>query len=318
MTKSQVGLGNVTNDAQVKRTEMGVASGVATLDTTGKVPTSQLPSYVDDVLEYDKQSSFPAEGETGKIYIAKDTNKTYRWSGSAYVEISASLALGETSSTAYAGDKGKANADAIAVLNSRVGDDTVTNQISTAIATKADTSALTSHTGDTTAHITAAERTKWNAAKTHADSTHAPSGAQANVIEGIKVNGTSQAVTNKIVDIKVPTDNKDLANGSGYLVASDIANKADKATTLSGYGITDAAAKSHTHDDRYYTESEINTKFNTMVGDKSVATQITDALANYYTKAQIDAYEFITVDDIDAICGTTIQVASGDDSEVTF
>ena len=58
-------------------------------------------------MEYDKQSSFPTTGEVGKIYIAKDTNKTYRWSGSAYVEISASLALGETSSTAYRGDRGK-------------------------------------------------------------------------------------------------------------------------------------------------------------------------------------------------------------------
>lgn len=55
-----------------------------------------------------------------------------------------------------------------------------------------------------------------------------------------------------------------------------------------------------------------------LVGDTSVAEQIHDAIANYYTKAQIDTYEFITVDDIDAICGTTIQVASGDDSEVTF
>lgn len=73
----------------------------------GKVPASQLPSYVDDVLEYANTGAFPGTGETGKIYVAFDTNKTYRWSGSAYVEISASLALGETSSTAYRGDRGK-------------------------------------------------------------------------------------------------------------------------------------------------------------------------------------------------------------------
>lgn len=111
VTKAQVGLGNVTNDAQVKRSEMGVANGVATLDTTGKVPSSQLPSYVDDVLEYTNKASFPATGEAGKIYVDKTTNKTYRWSGTAYVEISSSLVLGETSSTAYAGDKGKATTD---------------------------------------------------------------------------------------------------------------------------------------------------------------------------------------------------------------
>lgn len=113
VTKAQVGLSNVTNDSQVKRSEMGKASGVATLDTSGRVPSSQLPSYVDDVLSYANKSSFPSTGETGKIYVDTATNKTYRWSGSAYVEISASLALGETSSTAYAGDKGKSTADKV-------------------------------------------------------------------------------------------------------------------------------------------------------------------------------------------------------------
>ena len=79
----------------------------ADLDANGKVPSSQLPSYVDDVLEYADLAHFPEEGETGKIYVALDTNKTYRWGGSAYVEISESLALGETESTAYRGDRGK-------------------------------------------------------------------------------------------------------------------------------------------------------------------------------------------------------------------
>lgn len=85
----------------------GVANGYAGLDAQGKVPSSQLPSYVDDVLEYATQAEFPVTGETGKIYIAQDTNKTFRWSGSTYVEISTSLALGETSATAYRGDRGK-------------------------------------------------------------------------------------------------------------------------------------------------------------------------------------------------------------------
>lgn len=73
----------------------------------GKIPTSQLPSYVDDVLEYANIAAFPATGETGKIYVAINTNLTYRWSGTAYVEISKSLALGETADTAYRGDRGK-------------------------------------------------------------------------------------------------------------------------------------------------------------------------------------------------------------------
>lgn len=87
--------------------QKGAANGIATLDSSGQVPSTQLPSYVDDVLEYASSSSFPATGESGKIYVALDTNLTYRWTGSTYVEISKSLALGETSSTAYRGDRGK-------------------------------------------------------------------------------------------------------------------------------------------------------------------------------------------------------------------
>lgn len=111
----------------------GAKNGVASLDASGKVLSSQLPSYVDDVLEYSAKSNFPSKGETGKIYVDTSSNLTYRWSGSAYVEISPSLALGETSSTAYAGDKGATLA---------------TN--------------LSNHTGNTTVHITANERTSWN------------------------------------------------------------------------------------------------------------------------------------------------------------
>ena len=99
--------------------EKGSYNGVAELDKNGKVPSSQLPSYVDDVVE-GTLSTFPSVGESGKIYVDTSTNKSYRWSGSNYVEISESLALGETSSTAYAGNKGKANADKIANLLTRV------------------------------------------------------------------------------------------------------------------------------------------------------------------------------------------------------
>lgn len=73
----------------------------------GKIPESQLPAYVDDVLSYNNLAAFPTIGDDGKIYIAKNTNLTYRWTGSAYTEISPSLALGETSATAYRGDRGK-------------------------------------------------------------------------------------------------------------------------------------------------------------------------------------------------------------------
>ena len=73
----------------------------------GKVPSAQLPAYVDDVLEYANLAAFPATGETDKIYVALNANLIYRWSGTTYVEISKSLALGETADTAYRGDRGK-------------------------------------------------------------------------------------------------------------------------------------------------------------------------------------------------------------------
>ena len=103
----------ITNSLNAFISTKGQPSGLAELDSTGKVPAAQLPSYVDDVLEFSTKAQFPQTGETGKIYVAKDTNLTYRWTGTQYLEISQSLALGETSSTAYPGDKGKANRDAL-------------------------------------------------------------------------------------------------------------------------------------------------------------------------------------------------------------
>ena len=88
-------LSQLTNDANYVQTVGGL------------IPSALLPSFVDDVIEFDSIEDFPTVGESGKIYIAKDTNITYRWSGTDYVEISKSLALGETSLTAYRGDRGK-------------------------------------------------------------------------------------------------------------------------------------------------------------------------------------------------------------------
>lgn len=101
--KSSLSAGDV---GAIATSAKGAANGVASLDANGLVPTSQLPSYVDDVLEYSAKSDFPTTGETGKIYVDKTTNLTWRWSGTTYVEISPSLALGTTSSTAYRGDYG--------------------------------------------------------------------------------------------------------------------------------------------------------------------------------------------------------------------
>lgn len=96
-----------TEVGAIPSTEKGAKNGVATLDETGIIPSSQLPSYVDDVLEFDTETDFPKTGETGKIYVAKDTNKTFRWSGTQYTEIAKSIVLGTTASTAFRGDYGQ-------------------------------------------------------------------------------------------------------------------------------------------------------------------------------------------------------------------
>ncbi len=113
---------------------VGSANGVASLDESGKVPASQLPSYVDDVIEAANYSALPAEGESGKIYVTLDNNKTYRWGGTTYAEISASIAIGTTTGTAYDGALGAALANTVS-----------------------------EHTGNADIHVTADNKTAWNA-----------------------------------------------------------------------------------------------------------------------------------------------------------
>lgn len=102
VTGLQTALDNKLDDSQ-----KGATGGLAELDGSGLVPSSQLPSFVDDVIEAANFAALPGTGVSGKIYVTLDDNKTYRWGGSAYAEISASLAIGETSMTAYRGDRGK-------------------------------------------------------------------------------------------------------------------------------------------------------------------------------------------------------------------
>lgn len=92
--------------AYLKLIQKGAANGLAELDGSSKVPAAQLPSYVDDVIEVANFAALPGTGDTGKIYTTIDDNKTWRWSGSAYVQLDSGLALGSTSATAHRGDHG--------------------------------------------------------------------------------------------------------------------------------------------------------------------------------------------------------------------
>lgn len=106
----------------LQTSQRGVANGVASLDSTGKVPSSQLPSYVDDVLEYSTLSNLPSPGETGKIYVTTNDNKSYRWTGTTYIEISKSIIIGETTGTAFDGGKGKELLDDLSVIKQTIED----------------------------------------------------------------------------------------------------------------------------------------------------------------------------------------------------
>ena len=89
-TKQEVNAGKLDYTAE-NAANKGKANGYASLGGDGKVPADQLPSYVDDVLEFASKTNFPSKGEKGKIYVDLSTENIYRWSGSAYVEISPSL-----------------------------------------------------------------------------------------------------------------------------------------------------------------------------------------------------------------------------------
>lgn len=195
--RTNLGLGNVNNTSDANKpistatqtalnakeslANKGVANGYAGLDAAGKVPAGQLPSYVDDVLEYANLASFPATGEAGKIYVALDTNKTYRWAGSAYIYI-----------TSGAVDSVAGKTGVITLTQADVGLNSVENKSSATIRGEITSLNVTTALGFTPYNAT---------------------------------------------------------NPSGYITSASLiwGNLSGKPTTLAGYGITDAAASSHTH-----------------------------------------------------------------------
>lgn len=113
----------------ISELEKGANSGIAELDDNGKVLTSELPSYVDDVEEFNNLAELQKHtGEASKIYITLDDNKCYRWGGTAYVEISSSITLGETSGTAFRGDLGKEAYDKSHIHSNKEVIDSITSE----------------------------------------------------------------------------------------------------------------------------------------------------------------------------------------------
>lgn len=204
--------------------------------TDGLIPSSYLPSYVDDVIEAASLSAFPKTGESGKIYVALDTNLTYRWSGTTYVEISPSLALGETSNTAYAGDKGKANATAIAALKA------ITISAGTGLSgggnlTANRTISLKVATTEALGGIKVGNRLSIDAnGVLSATYTYTLPTASATVLGGVKV-GTTLAIASGVLNLKAVG-----TAGTYFKTTTDAYGRVTSGsnpTTLSGFGITD-------------------------------------------------------------------------------
>ena len=183
----------------------------------GKIPEAQLPSYVDDVLEYADLASFPEAGESGKIYVALDDGKIYRWSGSAYAQINGGLVLGETEATAFRGDQGKVAYDHSQLTSGNP------HQVSYAELTgtnpsytkeEADNAFVAKEEGKglSTEDFTTELKTKLEGVEADAD---------VNLIESVKVNGEALVIAeDKSVDVTVPTKTSDLENDNNFMEAT--------------------------------------------------------------------------------------------------
>ena len=285
--------------------------GMSATKLTGTVPQANLPSYVDDVIEADNYAALPPTGEAGKIYVDKETNKTYRWGGSAYVEISASLALGETSATAFRGDYGKVAYDHAQAKGSqfasglyKVETNAEGHVVNATAVAKSDITALGIPTQDTTyvdatgsasGLMSATDKTKLDGIENGANNyTHPASAAGALGSNIYKIttdaNGHVTAATpvskGDITALGIPSEDTDTTytagaglglSGTEFSIADNgvttakLANDSVTADKIADGVIPDVsefitseeasgayAAKSHTHDDRYYTETEVD------------------------------------------------------------
>ena len=236
--------------ARVASSEKGAANGVATLDDTGKVPASQLPSFVDDVLEFPSFADLPVSGAMGVLYLTVDTNQVYRWSGSAYVEISAGAGTADSAtklstarSISMTGDvtwsiasfDGSANVTAAGTLaNSGV---TAGTYRSVTVDAKGRVTAGTSPTTLSDYGITDA------APSSHVGATGAAHGVATTSVAGFmsatdksKLDGVASGANNythPASGVAAGTYHSVTVNANGHVTAGT------NPTTLSGYGITD-------------------------------------------------------------------------------
>jgi hypothetical protein len=211
-TLSGYGITDALNTSQ-----RGVANGVASLDSSGLVPSAQLPSYVDDVLEYANLAAFPASGETGKIYVALDTNKVYRWSGSAYIYI-----------TSGAVDSVAGKTGVVTLVKADVGlgsvDNTADSAKAVASAAKWTTARTETLSGDVSGSASVDGSANWSISTTLANS-------------GVTA-GTYNSSATQHNSFTVDAKGRVTSVGAATTITPDFSNITNKPTTLAGYGVT--------------------------------------------------------------------------------
>ena len=255
-----------------------VSGNLAASRISGTISAANLPSYVDDVLEYASLSKFPTTGESGKIYTALDTNKIYRWSGSAYVVISETVALGTTHSSAGYGDESRAaynhstktSGNPHHVTKTDVGLGNVDNTADSAKSVKYATSAGSvawSNVSGKPSSMPASDVYSW--AKQPSKPSYTAS----------EVGAAPAGHTHKMTDI---------SDRGSYIYSAQTDRTANTilAAPSGSHGkasfrkLVAADLPSHSHDDRYYTESEINTKLNAKAASDVVTISSTKPTSN--------------------------------------
>ena len=266
-----------------------------TKQLSGKIPEANLPSYVDDVLEYNSKSNFPTSGETGKIYVDISTNLTYRWGGSAYVEISPSLALGETSGTAYRGDYGaiayahsqKRSGNPHGVTKSDVGLGNVENKSSADIRNDITKANVTTALGYTPANQTDLNTLSSQIPTTYAGSKSA--GGPAKSAEGvIDYEGNGNI-------IKIGYSGSSLKANQISFIAAYSSNEIKDAEASAVISFLSAVTQTELEDKGYVTSSELNSKgyvTSTELNNKGYATQ--SDLSSYVTSTELNNKGYIT------------------------
>ena len=240
--------------------------------TTGTIDATLLPSYVDDVLEFDDSTVFPATGATGKIYIAIDTNKTYRWSGSTYVQIT-SGAVDTVSGRTGAVVLTKADVDLGNVDNTSDTGKPVSTATAASI-TDAITTAATDATSKANSAQSAAETTA------AADATTKAADAQAAAISAAASDATTKANSAQSAAISAAaTDATNKANSAVTTAATAENSKTKVATILKESLNADGRAVTITHS----------------FGSKNVVVQLFDAITNLTVFADVERYSINAV-----------------------